>query len=92
MHSLARSTEDIERLFREAEVILLEGRAFFTKANLELMTQLQLPSYVRIRQSELYAPYVRSTAFEHGWYLRMPLCHSRLFPPTVFTSSALSPV
>ena len=49
LHRLARSTEDIERLFREAEVILLEGRAFFTKANLELMTQLQLPSYVRIK-------------------------------------------
>jgi hypothetical protein len=35
--------EDSDRLFKEADTLLLEGQAFFTKANLDLLLHFNLP-------------------------------------------------
>lgn len=45
---LSRWVEDSERLFKEADTLLLEGQAFFTKANLEMVLHFDVHKDTRV--------------------------------------------
>jgi hypothetical protein len=49
LRKLVKTAEEIERLFAEADVALLEGRTFFTQENLELLAKFQVPADMRIK-------------------------------------------
>jgi len=44
---LSRWVEDSERLFKEADTLLLKGQAFFIKPNLELILEFNMPKDAR---------------------------------------------
>lgn len=44
---LSRWVEESDRLFKEADTLLIEGQAFFSKANLELILHFDVPTQTR---------------------------------------------
>lgn len=48
LFKLSKWVEDCDRLFKEADTLLLEGQAFFTKANLEMILRIDVPNDTRV--------------------------------------------
>jgi hypothetical protein len=47
LFKLSKWIEDSDRLLKEADVLLMEGQAFFTKANLEMLLTFNMPKDAR---------------------------------------------